>query len=135
LSSKIIAVDFDGVVNPYGRGWQGGALYEDHTTPGWWAWLGRVTAAGFRVVIHSSRFDSRKAEEEAIRWLEDCFRRECGPHEVGLLAGLEFSAVKPPAWITVDDRCVRFDGDWEAVNLRPEVLAAFRPWTQRRHGD
>jgi hypothetical protein len=44
---------------------------------------------------------------------------------------IKFTATKPPAWLTIDDRCVRFDGDWSDPALSVEGIKAFKPWTQR----
>ncbi len=41
----------------------------------------------------------------------------------------EFSAVKPLAFLTIDDRGIQFDGDWGKLN--PEDLAGFKPWNVR----
>lgn len=125
-----LAVDFDGVVNPYSRGWQGGELYEREVTPGFWLWLETVSER-FDVVIHSSRFADRDPQLVGD-WLRARWAEHSGMDGVpDWLERLAFSPTKPPAWLTVDDRCVRFDGDWSADELRPEAMLAFEPWTQR----
>jgi len=45
-----------------------------------------------------------------------------------LATALRFVSEKPSAFITIDDRCLRFDGDWSDPNLSPEVLLRFTPW-------
>jgi hypothetical protein len=124
-----ISVDFDGVVNPHSKGWQDGGLYEREVTPGFWTWLETVSQS-FAVVIHSSRFAEDGAVELARGWLHACHETAGSPCRAAL-AAVRFSATKPPAWLTIDDRCVRFDGDWSADDLQPEALRAFKPWTQR----
>jgi hypothetical protein len=36
-----LAIDYDGVINPYSKGWQKGELYETKVTDGFWQWLER----------------------------------------------------------------------------------------------
>lgn len=123
-----IALDFDGVVHAYSRGWQDGKVY-DTVTPGFFIWAIEA-AKHFRLVIHSSRANNEFGQDQIREWL-----KTQALHSAGVLKGeippIEISATKPPAWITIDDRCVRFNGDWFDPALLPEALLAFRPWMQR----
>jgi len=40
---------------------------------------------------------------------------------------LSFPTEKPPAFLTIDDRCVCFEGEFP----RPEALLKFRAWNKR----
>jgi hypothetical protein len=124
-----LILDCDGVINPYSRGWQGGEHYEERVTPGFWEWL-ELVRPHFECVIHSSRFAEPGGMAATLSWLKECYRREHGAE--ARLPYIKFSATKPPAWLTIDDRCVRFDGDWSDPALSVEGIKAFRPWTQRR---
>lgn len=43
----------------------------------------------------------------------------------------ELSVGKPPAILTIDDRCVRFDGDWSSPDLSRSAFFRYRPWMTR----
>jgi len=42
-----------------------------------------------------------------------------------------FANEKPKAWLTIDDRCFCFRGDWGAQELSVDGMRSFKPWTQR----
>ena len=92
-----VALDFDGVLADY-HGWKG----EDHVgdpLPGAQDFVGRLINAGYVVVIHSTR-----DRTVLTRWL--------------LFHGfppIEIAAQKPPAYIYIDDRGYRFNGNWDAA--------------------
>lgn len=125
MTRYTLAVDFDGVINPYSKGWQGGLLYEEQCTPGWWEWLERVKPH-YEVVIHSSRFSNPGGMRAVVDWLRAAYERE---HPGERCPFIKMSSTKPPAYLTIDDRCVRFDGDWDHMSL--DMIDNFRPWTQR----
>lgn len=113
----ILALDFDGVIHRYSQGWQDGTIY-DIPTEGFADWARRATEH-FTLVVVSSRL--RLAENGAadIRdWMES--------H--GIDPGLfEFAIFRPPAFMSIDDRAVQFQGDWS--QLDPKRLTGFKPWT------
>ena len=139
----ILCIDCDGVIHQYSRGWQNGELY-DPVVPGFFLWAVQA-AKQFRLVIYSSRSKTGEDREGMRAWLELQWRVHC--HATGrrievsytaealmMACGddppltLELAAEKPPAWLTIDDRAVRFDGDWQAPALAPAALRAFKPW-------
>lgn len=134
----ILALDFDGVIHDYKRGWQGGQLY-GHATPGFFDWY-LHTAPKFEIIIHSSRFGDPNtgAEDlgqmEAVRgWMDREYTawRNGQPVDERLIPEhiqWQLSAAKPPAWLTIDDRCIRFDGDWNDEKLSVSGLFRFRPY-------
>jgi hypothetical protein len=123
-----IICEFDGVINPYSRGWQGGELYEDHVTDGFWSWLDSVSEE-FTVVIHTARFTKPGSMAEVLAWLKECYRRDHGAE--ARLPYIKFSATKPPSLLTIDARCLRFDGDWSDSRLSVDGIKQFKPWNQR----
>lgn len=111
----ILCLDFDGVVHRYSKGWQDGSIY-DPPTDGFAQWAERAKEL-FKLVIYSSRSKELDSTNEMAVWM----------HMHGInSAWFEFAHEKPPAFLTIDDRCVRFMGDWSALD--PAMLRDFKPW-------
>jgi hypothetical protein len=124
-----ICVDFDGVIHSYERGWQAGAIYGT-VVPGFFEWVERVRSR-FRLVIYSSRSKTDEGVMAMATWLH--LRRNewiatGGVRDPSEPLGIEFADEKPAAFLTIDDRAIRFEGDWNAPELATEALLAFRPW-------
>jgi hypothetical protein len=131
----ILCVDFDGVIHAYSKGWQKGEIYDTYV-PGFFKWAIEAVKH-FDLVIYSSRSKTEvgRIEMRAAlgRWSIESVT--CG--EVSedfewpqLFDQISFASEKPPAFLTIDDRCIQFQGHWggqfEVKNLR-----AFLPWNQR----
>lgn len=128
----IICIDFDGVIHSYERGWQGGEIYGTFV-PGFVDWAERA-ARIFELVVYSSRSKEPAGIAAMQAWFTaqaaKAFRfEEDARHFVGLFT---FAHEKPPAFITIDDRAIRFEGDWDAAELNPESLADFKPWNAKK---
>lgn len=100
---ETICLDFDGVLHSYVSGWQGETAIPDPPIHGTDRAVERLRAR-YRVVVHSARCRTEEGREAVQRWLEH--------HGITVDEVCEH---KPPATAYVDDRGVRFDGDWEAV--------------------
>jgi hypothetical protein len=129
-----LCIDLDGVVHSYERGWENGALYGT-VTPGFWEWA-REAQKAFRLVIYSSRSKdpaARKAMKDWLHHQRNAWLAElvAAGESAGEPLALEFAAEKPAAFLTIDDRAIRFDGDWSAPQLAPAVMRAFKPWNVR----
>jgi hypothetical protein len=119
-----ICLDFDGVVHAYSKGWQDGSIY-DGMVPGFLEWAAEAQKH-FILCIYSSRSSSDEGRLAMGKWLADQLRKWKGePIEFTM------SAEKPPAWVTIDDRAVRFDGNWDDPDLRPIMLLNYKPWMNR----
>lgn len=138
MSKPILCVDFDGVIHSYEHGWQDGKIYGS-ATPGFFKWA--IAAINhFQLIIYSSRSKTPEgitAMREAIgKWSVDAVHNGeiGGDYDWGeLFSQIEFSDVKPPAFLTIDDRAVCFNGDWAALD--PAQLTEFRPWTMFNQSD
>lgn len=123
-----ICIDFDGVIHSYDNGWQGGVIY-GHVVPGFFEWAEKA-AKCFRLVVYSSRSAIQVQVDAMSMWMLDRYTVWHGSPD-GFSQLFEFASEKPPAWVTIDDRAIRFDGDWSAAELQPEAIAIFLPWMHR----
>jgi hypothetical protein len=123
----ILCLDFDGVIHSYENGWQNGAIYGT-PTPGFFDWLVEAQEH-FTIVIYSSRSKDPDGVAAMGAWLIDhaaLWRAETGRP---LTLNVGFAHQKPPAFLTIDDRALTFEGDWK--HYPPADLRAFKPWNQR----
>jgi hypothetical protein len=133
----IICIDFDGVIHSYEDGWRDGEIYGS-ATPGFFRWAVKAKDH-FKLVIYSSRSKTPEgiaAMQEAIgKWSIDAIHNGEVPSDFvwpELFDELEFSDCKPPAFLTIDDRAICFQGSW--ADLDPTELLEFRTWTERDVG-
>ena len=131
----ILCIDFDGVIHSYEKGWQDGSIYGE-VVPGFFEWA-RGASKQFNLVVYSSRSKHPKMLHEMKEWLHEKYRKHLLFERLdpelseSLEEMLEFAAEKPAAFLTIDDRAIRFDGDWGATELSPETLLSFKPWNKR----
>lgn len=131
MSKPILCVDFDGVIHAYTTPWEGAAVISDPPVPGAMEFLLRA-AEHFTVAVYSSRSKDPAGISAMRVWLV--------AHLTGLLPNsgerqrfvygeLQFPNQKPPAFLTIDDRAICFDGDWSKIE--PADLLQFKPWNKR----
>lgn len=109
---KTIAVDFDGVIHRYSKGWQNGACYDE---PMDGARVGlRALSLTYRVVVFTARQDLQVVRE----WME---LHDLWKHVA------EITNQKPAAFVYLDDRAVRFE-DWEGALDSVAFYALGDPW-------
>jgi hypothetical protein len=135
MTKPILCVDFDGVIHAYISPWQGPVSIPDGPVPGALAWLWEASKV-FEVVIYSSRSKFAPARQRMRDWLMAWADKELGQDHPLAAEGddypIKFDAEKPPAFLTIDDRALTFEGDWEALD--PQTLLAFKPWNKRPQG-
>jgi hypothetical protein len=122
----ILCLDFDGVIHDYKLGWKDGSIYGS-VTPGFFAWA-EVAAKSFTLIVYSSRSKTDQGRLAMAKWLGEQAAMTGFPGVDGLL---DFAAEKPPAYVTIDDRCIRFDGDWTDPDLYPPAIRQFKPWMSK----
>lgn len=122
----ILCVDFDGVIHSYTSGWKGAATIPDPPVPGALAWM-REATRWFDVMIYSSRSKDPEGVAAMRMWLTFHARNDLPQSDAeALLDAVSIAAEKPAAFLTIDDRCMLFDGNWDKLN--PQALLTFKPW-------
>jgi hypothetical protein len=108
---RTICLDFDGVIHSYQSGWQGETVIPDPPIHGVDRAIKRLRK-DYRVVVHSARCKTESGRHAVCQWL--------ARHNIEVD---DVCGEKPPAFVYVDDRAVRFTGDWlETI----ESINAFR---------
>lgn len=110
-TKPVLAMDFDGVAAQY-SGWKG----EDHLgrpMPGLEYFLQKVIAQGWVVILYSCRPAWRLERWAQLNGLSQYFSGYNGnpyfaEHE-------QEKSCKPVATVYLDDRAIRFHGDWNEV--------------------
>jgi hypothetical protein len=118
-NKPILCLDFDGCIHSYKSGWQGEDKTPDPPVPGVFAWL-KAVLNHFEVHVYSSRSASPQGRAAMKEYISS--------HAGGISDQLVYAAEKPRAFLTIDDRCIQFDGDWYNQDLDPQKLLRFKPW-------
>lgn len=119
--TKTIAVDFDGVVHTYSRGWADGTIY-DEPVPGAIDAL-RLLQCSYAVFIHTARDPYTVAD-----WLRRCGFDTVADFDAGTPDFWNNQTVllvthrKLPAAAYLDDRAVRFTNWKQAITDLDEAL-------------
>ena len=129
---KIVCCDFDGVIHSYMTGWKGPRVISDLPNEGAIKWIeefimlhctppdsiAAMSAEGdFEFCIYSSRSKSFGGRRAMKNWL---VKHGLDPR---FLEVIKFPSKKPAAFVTIDDRVIRFD----AVFPTFEEVISFKP--------
>lgn len=98
---RTICLDFDGVLHSYRSGWRGAETIPDPPIHGTREAIARLRKL-YRVVVYSARCRTEPGRLAIENWLRK--------HDIQVD---ELCEHKPPAMVYVDDRAIRFRGDWE----------------------
>lgn len=141
----IICIDFDGVIHSYKSGWKGVANIPDAPVPGAIDALLRYLHHGFEVAIYSSRSKSLRGRWAMKRWLSKAIAEHWRQGGRSTIYDAEVESwgdatciyrkfswpwFKPSAVMTIDDRALRFNGDWSSQHYHPEIIKGFIPWNK-----
>lgn len=114
---QTVVVDFDGVIHSYVSGWKGAENIPDPPTEGTKEAIEKLREK-YVVVVVSSRCHQEGGINAIKSWL--------ATH------GIEVDLVtndKPPHIVVIDDRAIRFNGDWlSAIDAIPEASI---PWNKK----
>jgi hypothetical protein len=130
MSKPILCVDFDGVIHSYTSGWKGADVVPDPPVPGAIQWLWKATE-WWDVRIYSSRSSQPDGIGAMMDWLLNFAIHEFGDKDAAdrFMATISFPTQKPAAFLTIDDRAICFEGDWNEID--PCALLDFKPWNKR----
>ena len=151
---KTIAIDFDGVIHKYSKGWQNGEIYDEPVTDVFKA-IRELMDNGYSVFVFSTR-----KPNQIKKWLIDnCFESEY--YEYGAIGedpnertvpkfGFEIEVIswwkvlfskgyfwnkknvlgitniKLAAHAYIDDRALKFEGNWEQTIFQLEVFKTYQ---------
>lgn len=135
-----ILIDFDGVIHSYEDGWQDGKIY-GHVVEGFFDWAVEAKKH-FKLAIYSSRSaeshkgikpmqDFLAVQLQVWRWDGEEHKTITAEQLALRVYDFEFPTQKPAAFITIDDRCICFNGNWKDDIFKPENLKKFKPWNQK----
>ena len=120
----IVAIDFDGVIHRYSKGWNNGEIY-DNPVKGVKEALETLKKEGHTLYIFSTRTnklfqkkDAPDAKKTMVAWLE----KHKIPYDKIWTWG------KPMAQVFIDDRAIGFDGDWSKTLAS---MKDFKPWYKK----
>lgn len=132
--TPVIAVDFDGVIHSYTSGWKGAHIIPDPPVEGAIRFLEYLMSDGTPAtpVIFSTRAKSWRGRWAMRTWLckhsgaawDDCMGFQG-------IQSVPITANKPIASVYLDDRAVRFEGQFP--ELRHQVILDFvnrKPWNK-----
>lgn len=123
MNKRIVAIDFDGVIHKYSKGWQDGSIY-DAPIEGAFESIDMFKRLGYQVVILTAR--PKEQHTDVLLW--------CAKHALEqniVLDDVPVTSTKPPASIYIDDRAISFS-HWEQAM---EQSIKFLTYEQDREAD
>lgn len=117
-----VAVDFDGVIHAYSRGWADGTIY-DEPVPGAFSALHSLMSS-YAVFVHTTRNSAEVADWITARSNIPCTVEVNPDAEFWNVRGeLLVTNRKLPAVAYIDDRAIRFESWPQALNDLGELVS------------
>lgn len=132
MGKPTLCIDFDGVLHSYNTGWKGANIVTDPPVDGAMRFL-MDAAEHFTLAVFSSRSHQPGGKAAMQSWLTMHFRDYWSADRTradDILAEIEWPVEKPPAFVSIDDRALCFEGEWPD----PKSLLHFKPWNKRPVG-
>jgi len=114
IKAKVLAVDFDGVIHKYSKGWVDGTIY-DKPMPGASEIMGELTKRGLGIIIYTTRLNPEVRNltevEQQTQMINQWLKKNNfvkGEHYQAI------TALKPKASYYIDDRTIKFT-DWPKI--------------------
>jgi hypothetical protein len=114
-----IAIDFDGVIHQYSKGWYKGEIY-DPPVKGTREAITKLKNEGHKIIIFSVRTNKIYHQGEGQLQL---MRNWLAEHNIPYDKIWNYG--KPIADVYIDDRAVTFRGNWEQTL---NDISGFTPW-------
>lgn len=120
-------MDFDGVLHSYSSPWVNAETIPDAPVPGAIDFLIEAQRF-FNVAIYSSRSGQSGGIAAMQTWLRQAALEQYDDEVTDtLMQNIEWPTQKPPAFLTLDDRVMQFDGVWPTM----PALLNFQPWNRK----
>jgi hypothetical protein len=126
MPKPILCLDFDGVIHSYTSGWQGPDVINDAPVPGAMDFIAEASHS-FTIAIFSSRSNQPGGIEAMQDYIKYYLEQELAEYGVSVFKLLQWPIIKPPAFLTIDDRAITFTGEWP----EPRSLFDFRVWYKK----
>lgn len=114
---QTIAIDFDGVIHSYTSPWTQPEDIADPPVAGAAEGMKILQDMGYRIIIFSARARTAGGVLAMTEYLE----KHGIPYN-------EIDSVKPTAQAYLDDRGIRFDGNWEQAVRQIQVTQVWNKW-------
>lgn len=118
----ILCLDFDGVIHSYTSPWEKADIIPDPVVDGFYEWLEEVTKK-FQIHVFSSRSSQFGGRNAMVTYIRD---NAPEGYSKEILNQIFYPLTKPAAFLTIDDRGMRFTGTWPDV----DKLLSFKPWNR-----
>lgn len=119
---RTLLIDFDGVIHNNKGTWLGPRIITGMPVFGAIEWLEDIILSNvFDVAIYSSRSQCVGGRKAMIQWL---MNHDLNPVYIDLIS---FPSTKPPAFITIDDRSIQFNGHFPTY----DEIDTFKPWNKQ----